>query len=40
VVEGERRYLEDLARHLSLDAAAVARLEQQAATRIADASRD
>ena len=40
VHDGERRYLEELARHLGLDAAAVTRLEQQAATRIAQASRD
>ena len=40
VLEGERRYLDELARHLGLDAPAVTRLEQQAATRIADASRD
>ncbi len=38
VHDGERRYLEELARHLGLDAAAVTRLEQQAATRIAAAS--
>ena len=31
----ERRYLDELARHLGLDAAAVTRLEQQAAERIA-----
>ena len=40
VLDGERRYLDELARHLGLDAAAVTRLEQQAATRIAAASRD
>ena len=40
VLDGERRYLDELARHLGLDAPAVTRLEQQAATRIADASRD
>jgi tellurite resistance protein len=34
----ERRYLEELARHLELDASAVERLEQQAAARIAAAS--
>ena len=38
VHEAERRYLEELARHLGLDAASVSRLEQQAATRIAAAS--
>ena len=38
VLDGERRYLDELARHLGLDAAAVTRLEQQAATRIAAAS--
>jgi uncharacterized membrane protein YebE (DUF533 family) len=40
VLDGERRYLDDLARHLGLDAAAVTRIEQQAADRIAQASRD
>ena len=40
VLDGERRYLDELARHLGLDAAAVTRLEQQAADRIAAASRD
>ncbi len=40
VLDGERRYLDELARHLGLDAAAVTRLERQAATRIAAASRD
>ena len=38
VLDGERRYLDELARHLSLDAAAITRLEQQAASRIAAAS--
>ncbi len=38
VLDGERRYLDELARHLDLDAATVSRLEQQAATRIAAAS--
>ncbi len=38
VLDGERRYLDELARHLGLDAAAVTRLEQQAASRIAAAS--
>ncbi len=38
VLDGERRYLEELARHLGLDAAVVGRLEQQAAARIAEAS--
>jgi uncharacterized membrane protein YebE (DUF533 family) len=40
VLDDERRYLDELARHLGLDAAAVTRLEQQAADRIAAASRD
>jgi uncharacterized membrane protein YebE (DUF533 family) len=40
VLDGERRYLDELARHLGLDAAAVTTLEQQAADRIAQASRD
>jgi uncharacterized membrane protein YebE (DUF533 family) len=40
VLDDERRYLDELARHLGLDAAAVTRLEQQAADRIAQASRD
>ena len=40
VLDGERRYLDDLARHLRLDAAAITRLEQQAADRITAASRD
>ncbi len=40
VLDGERRYLDELARHLGLDAATVTRLEQQAATRIAEASGD
>lgn len=38
VLDGERQYLDELARHLGLDAAAVARLEQQAAERISQAS--
>ena len=38
VLPGERAYLDALARHLSLDADAVARLEHQAASRIAAAS--
>jgi len=38
VLDGERRYLDELARHLGLDAAAITRLEQQAASRIAAAS--
>jgi len=40
VLDDERRYLDELARHLGLDAAAITRLEQQAADRIAAASRD
>lgn len=40
VLDGERRYLDELARHLGLDAAAVTRLEQQAADRIGQASRE
>ena len=40
VLDGERKYLDELARHLGLDAAAVTRLEQQAADRITAASRD
>ena len=40
VLDGERQYLDELARHLSLDAAAVTRLEQQAAERISQASRE
>jgi uncharacterized membrane protein YebE (DUF533 family) len=40
VLADERLYLEELARHLGLDATAVARLEQQAAERIGQASRE
>jgi len=40
VLAGERLYLEELAGHLGLDADAVARLEQQAAERIGQASRE
>lgn len=40
VLDGERAYLAELAGHLALDAAAVTRLEQQAAERIARASRE
>lgn len=40
VLDGERQYLDELARHLSLDAAAVTRLEQLAADRISQASRE
>ena len=40
VLAEERQYLEELARHLGLDAPAVARLEQQAAERIGQASRE
>ena len=38
VGDGERRYLQELAGHLGLDAAAVARLEHQAADRISAAA--
>jgi uncharacterized membrane protein YebE (DUF533 family) len=40
VLDGERRYLDELAGHLGLDPAGVARLEQAAAARIAEAGRD